>query len=296
MQTWIFYRSLIESLESLPGVKRRGGFERHSVRIGKLYHHAGDHAGKARRRPGGLADRQPGLFPRDGDSAAARARRSTSRTRTSATATTIVSQETAQRMWGGADPLGKVLRFGNGREFVVVGVVGGVRNASLNQDRRRRSTYPRCFAHGASWTWWCGRPAIPRRPWRARGRSCGSSTRRCRCRACARWSSGWTSTAAQPRLNAVLLMVFSGLAMLIAAIGIYGVLSYSVTQRTREIGLRIAIGAQPAGVLRWVVREGMLVALAGIALGLAGALAVSRLLATLLFGVQARATRGRSRP
>ena len=70
-------------------------------------------------------DREPGLFPGDGDSAAARARPSTSRTAESRHSPTIVSQETAQRLWGGADPLGRILRFGNGREFVVVGVAAG---------------------------------------------------------------------------------------------------------------------------------------------------------------------------
>jgi ABC-type antimicrobial peptide transport system permease subunit len=69
---------------------------------------------------------------------------------------------------------------------------------------------------------------------------------------------------------------------------VYGVLAYSVNQRTREIGLRMALGAQQAGVLRWIVREGMLVACAGIAVGLVGAWALSRVLATLLFGIQAR--------
>jgi len=72
---------------------------------------------------------------------------------------------------------------------------------------------------------------------------------------------------------------------------IYGVLSYSVSRRTREIGLRMAIGAQRAAVMQLVVREGMLVALAGIGAGVAGALAVSRALATLLFGVQSREPR-----
>ena len=76
--------------------------------------------------------------------------------------------------------------------------------------------------------------------------------------------------------------------MLIAAIGVYGVLAYSVNQRTREIGLRIALGAQQSGVLRWIVGQGMLVAATGIVTGLAGAYALSHLLATLLFGVQPR--------
>jgi putative ABC transport system permease protein len=77
-------------------------------------------------------------------------------------------------------------------------------------------------------------------------------------------------------------------ALAIAAIGVYGVLAYSVTQRTHEIGVRIALGAQPAGVVRLLVGEGMRVAVVGIAAGLAAALAVSRALASLLFGIPAR--------
>jgi putative ABC transport system permease protein len=82
----------------------------------------------------------------------------------------------------------------------------------------------------------------------------------------------WVSnSAAQPRINAVLVGVFAAVALLIAAIGVYGVLAYSVNQRTREIGLRMALGAQQSNVLRLIVNEGMMVGLAGIAAGLAGA-------------------------
>jgi len=99
----------------------------------------------------------------------------------------------------------------------------------------------------------------------------------------------WVSaSAAQPRLNAVLVAVFACVAVLIAAIGVYGVLSYSVQQRTREIGLRMAVGAQRGDVLRLVVHEGMLVALAGIGAGLLAAMALNRVLASLLYGVPER--------
>lgn len=91
-----------------------------------------------------------------------------------------------------------------------------------------------------------------------------------------------------PRLNAGLLEVFAGLALLIAAIGIYGVLSYVVNQRRQEIGVRMALGAGRGHVLALVLREGMGMALFGIAACLAVAFAVSRLLAALLFGMQAR--------
>jgi len=99
----------------------------------------------------------------------------------------------------------------------------------------------------------------------------------------------WVSNnAAQPRLNAVLLGVFAAVAMLIAAIGIYGVLAYSVNQRTREIGLRMALGAPRAQVLRLIVREGMTVGAIGIAVGVVGALVLSRVLASLVFDVPGR--------
>ncbi len=94
--------------------------------------------------------------------------------------------------------------------------------------------------------------------------------------------------AAQPRLNAILLGVFAGVAMLIAAIGIYGVLAYSVNQRTREIGVRLALGAPRAAVLQLIVREGMTVGTLGIGAGLIGALALSRALASLVFDVAVR--------
>ena len=79
---------------------------------------------------------------------------------------------------------------------------------------------------------------------------------------------------------------FAGLALLLAAIGTYGVLSYMVTERRREIGIRVALGAARSQVLTQIMKQGLQVTALGITLGLAGALAVNRLIASLLFGVQ----------
>jgi predicted permease len=90
----------------------------------------------------------------------------------------------------------------------------------------------------------------------------------------------------RPRLLAQLLGAFAGLALLLAAIGTYGVLSYMVTERRREIGIRVALGAARSDVLTQILKQGLQVTALGITIGLAGALAVNRLIASLLFGVQ----------
>jgi putative ABC transport system permease protein len=95
------------------------------------------------------------------------------------------------------------------------------------------------------------------------------------------------TTIAQPRFRTWLIGIFAALALTLAAVGIYGVTSYSVTQRTSEIGIRVALGAQPADVFRILVGEGLRFALIGVAVGLVGALILTRLLASFLYGVSA---------
>jgi putative ABC transport system permease protein len=91
----------------------------------------------------------------------------------------------------------------------------------------------------------------------------------------------------QRKLSMMLLSLFSGIALLLASIGIYGVMSYSVSQRARELGVRIALGAGRGDVLRLVLRQGMSLALLGIAIGLGAALGLTRLIRSQLFGVGA---------
>jgi len=91
---------------------------------------------------------------------------------------------------------------------------------------------------------------------------------------------------ADPRFRTLLLSVFGGLGLALAMVGIYGVISYGVTQRTHEIGVRMALGAQPGHVLRMMIREGTLLAGAGVAIGIGGALALTRFLRSLLFEIK----------
>jgi len=203
----------------------------------------------------------------------------------------IVSRGTAERFWGtAADAVGRsIRRVADGKIFTVVGVVGDVRNTTLSLQAPalyyaaggrvagvmdvvlRTEGAPESVLPAVRETVHRLDPDLP---------VASVST----------MEQYVASRAAQPRLNAILLAVFAGVALLVAAIGIYGVLAYSVNQRTREIGLRMALGAQRSGVMRLVVREGMTVGLAGIAAGLIIAFELSRALASLVYEVPVRDT------
>jgi putative ABC transport system permease protein len=97
-----------------------------------------------------------------------------------------------------------------------------------------------------------------------------------------------SATVAAPRFNTTLLVIFASVALILTIVGLYGVMSYAVAQRTNEIGIRMALGAQTRDVLRLIVSQGFKLILLGLAIGLVGAFALMRVIASLLFGVTAK--------
>jgi putative ABC transport system permease protein len=200
----------------------------------------------------------------------------------------IVSESMARRYWPGRDPIGKRLRFDEGENnpwFTVVGLVGDVRQLGLSREAPALLYLPyEQFA--LPFTSVAVRSSLPR----------GAVTTLLKAQLAAidpdlpfgnitSLQEAIESNVAQPRFRAVLIGVFALLALVLAAVGVYGLISYTVTRRTREIGIRVALGAAPRQVILPVIREGITLALAGIGVGLAGAFAASRALSAFLFGV-----------
>jgi len=205
-----------------------------------------------------------------------------------ATDVIIVSRAAAQKFWGAENPIGKMLHRPTVQSsFTVIGVVDEVRLTALNQEFPclyfSAATRPAPLMDIVVKTQ--GQPESVQQAARARIHDIDPELPLANVRTLEDYVY---DNAAQPRLNAALLVVFAGVALLIAAIGVYGVLAYSVNQRTREIGLRMALGAQPSGVLWWIASQGMLVAIAGIGAGLLGAVALSRVLGALLYQIEPR--------
>ena len=201
----------------------------------------------------------------------------------------IVSQSTARKFWGDADPIGHTLRRSAKPEiaFSIVGVVGDVRDQALNQESPTLY-YPMGFR-----VWPLmdvvvrtdGQPEALLPTVRQKIHDLDPELALANVKTMQDWLS---TSAAQPRLNTLLLSIFAFLALLIASIGIYGVLAYSVSQRTQEIGVRMALGATRQGVLRMTLFDGMKVAAVGMGCGVIAAVALGETVSSLVFGVNVR--------
>jgi putative ABC transport system permease protein len=202
----------------------------------------------------------------------------------------IVDQEFARRHWPNEQAVGKRIKFGTDPKapaLTVVGVVGRVKMESLDDDSNRVQGYfsfaqlpfggmtiivkgvgdPNQLIASARQQVRAVDPDQPIYNIRTMDEIRGESV-------------------APQRLNLILLSLFAGIAFVLAIVGIYGVMSYAVTQRTHEIGIRMAIGAQPRDVFRMILGQGMFLTVIGLVIGLLGAFGLTRLMGAMLFAIK----------
>jgi len=200
----------------------------------------------------------------------------------------IVNETTARRYWPGADPIGKHLA--NSRDKVqreVVGVAADVKFRSLDAPNIEEMYLPLAQSPWPSMTLFVRSEADPRPLVAAVRRELARLDPDIAVSGVQSLDEIVSGSVAQPQLVERVVAVFAGLALLLASVGIYGVMSYSVAERTREFAVRMALGAGPREILRLVLAEGLGLTAAGMVLGLAASLAATRLMASLLFGVSA---------
>jgi putative ABC transport system permease protein len=203
----------------------------------------------------------------------------------------VVSETLARKYFPGEDPVGKRITFGNPQSpdvqwFQVVGIVADVRQSGLDEE-----PYAQVYRSYKQ---------SPRRGLTLIVRTAGPpldmlNMLNSQIRALDRQQPLYNArtveqvlrdSIARPRFNMLLITILAAVAMILATVGIYGVISYMVTQRTHEIGIRMALGARPFDVLRMVLRQGLWIALLGVGTGLVAAFALTRLLSSLLYDVR----------
>lgn len=203
----------------------------------------------------------------------------------------VVSQSFAEKQWPGQDPLGKLVELSNMyfdlRAFTVIGVVGDVRERSLDASVTR-AFYAYYRQRTSNDYFIVMQSALP-------AAGVIIAARQIEREMHPEWPPQFrtmdqlvSASISDREFNLTTLAAFAIIALLVALMGVYGVASYLVAQRTKEIGVRVALGADAASVVRLIAGEGLRVILIGAAVGLAGALAITQVLTSLLYGVHAR--------
>jgi putative ABC transport system permease protein len=202
----------------------------------------------------------------------------------------IINEALARDYFPNEDPIGKRVKIEmmqNPAPCEIIGVVGDVKHTGLDVEPRAMSYWPHPELAYSAMTIVARTDGDPL-SYTAAVRSEVQAIDKDQPIADVRSMDQWLSdSVARSRFIALLLSLFAAVALLLAAVGIYGVMSYSVTQRTHEIGIRMALGANPGSVMRMIIGQGMKLAFVGLAAGLVASFAAARALASLLYGISA---------
>jgi putative ABC transport system permease protein len=295
-----FFRTLVDRVRELPGVQSAG-----AARLLPLGSTIGDYGLQIERYtpPPGTNAKGDWQIVTDGYLEAIGERVIRGRTITAADTSdtqlvALVNEELARRYFAGGDPIGGRMRIGGGNPnrpwLTIVGVVGDVRHNGISEPIKEKFYVPHTQWHRATGNPIRGMSIVARAsttdaaslvgPIRQAVRALDPNLPIANVRT---MDAIVDATLSSPRFTGFLLATFATVALVLSAIGIYGVLSYLVSRRTREIGIRVAIGAGRAQVLRMVLGSGVGLALAGIASGLVAAFAGTRFMATVLHGISA---------
>lgn len=289
-----YFERMLERISQVPGAKAVGAITNPPVegyrQIGLYFTPSGSGPVDSSTRPSaGINLINPAYFKASGVPIV-RGREFDGRDRENAPPVAIISSALARRFFPRQNPIGQTLLMpspGRGETEItreIVGVAGDIRYLTRRADDSieiylpyAQTTWPTVYVlvrtggdPGSLAP--AVRDALRQSPWRQPISNVRSMEE-------------WIGTLnGKARLNSLLAGIFAAIALTLAAVGIYGVISYSVAQRTKEIGIRIAMGASPDDILRWIVRQAILLAAAGVAIGLAGHFALSRVMRSLLYG------------
>jgi predicted permease len=286
-----FFQEALERLQSLPGVKSAGATTGLPLTLElsgsdfRIEGYPEPEAGKEMI----IYTRSvsPGYFGTLGISLI-KGRDFSDRDKSDAPKAAIINDELVRTYFPTEDPIGKRITFDDGESWIsIVGVIGDVKQLGLDSNAKPEVYFPYLQAAAPTMSLVVRTTSDPLSLIASVKSQIQMIDKDLAIDDAKSMHQLLAESVSGRRFNMLLLIVFAVVALVLAVVGIYGVMSYSVTQRTHEIGIRVAIGAQSRDVFRMVIGEGMKLAMIGVAFGLVGAFGLTRLMTTMLFGVEA---------